>query len=441
MPVSHFVKGPSVDSVSALISQSSELLSNPQERTSCNGSDAAKTSHIRIAIVVSHPIQYFAPWYRELAGMQGVDLKVFYCRPQSTRNHFDPGFAIEVRWDIPLLEGYSWEVLPGDMNAPLTFLGVDNPAVGSALESFKPEVVVIHGYAQRTMWRTAAWCKQNSVPIMIYSDSNGSASRAPWKRLAKSLIVRRFYKQLDGAYYTGENNRAYHRHYGITEDRLFYGPMAVDCARMTHSTGNSAQARYEIREKYGIPQDAFLVIFSGKLIPLKCTHHLLEAVHRCTQRELNVWCIFVGEGPERIRLEEFARKRKMYNAVLTGFVNQSSIGRYYAASDAVALMSWREAKGAPVAEAGVFGCPAILCDRIGCIGATDGARIGENALVYPWADVDALAECIARLCQDENLYRSMSDSARRIALSQDISIAASSLRGAAVKLRGLGKRG
>ena len=34
---------------------------------------------IRLAIIVSHPIQYFAPWHRELAQVSDIDSKVFFC--------------------------------------------------------------------------------------------------------------------------------------------------------------------------------------------------------------------------------------------------------------------------------------------------------------------------------------------------------------------------
>ena len=32
----------------------------------------------RLAIVASHPVQYYAPWFRHLAATNRLDLKVFY---------------------------------------------------------------------------------------------------------------------------------------------------------------------------------------------------------------------------------------------------------------------------------------------------------------------------------------------------------------------------
>jgi glycosyltransferase involved in cell wall biosynthesis len=221
---------------------------------------------------------------------------------------------------------------------------------------------------------------------------------------------------------------------------MFAGTMPIDCERLVASVGDAAATRREIRKRHGIPEDAFVVAYVGKLIPRKCPVHLLEAVQRCAQQGLKVFAVFVGEGPERPALEAFIAKHKINHTVFAGFVNQSSIGKYYAASEVVALMSRYEPKGLTVAEAGCFGCPAILSNRVGCIGPTDNARPGENALVYPWQDIDALTNCIIRLYKDKSLYRSMSEAARRIARLQDISAAAVQLKEAASQLRKMGCR-
>jgi glycosyltransferase involved in cell wall biosynthesis len=396
---------------------------------------------VRIAIVVSHPIQYYAPWYRALAETPGVILKVFFCRKWGVHEYYDRDFNVNIQWDIPLLDGYEWEFLATKRETGTnTFFAVDNPTVGEALQEYRPDITLIHGYAHRTLWRTVRWCNRNRVAVMLTSDSSGAAARVLWKRAAKAIVVRYFYGRLDGAISVGDNNRSYHRQYGLPEDRIFPGVLPIDCVGLANSAGDPVRARLEIRRQHGIPDEAFVVVFSGKLIPLKCVLHLLEAVHRCAQTGLEVWCMLVGDGPERPRVEAFVRENRMNTVVMAGFINQSSIGKYYAASDVVALMSSREAKGAPVPEAGVFGCPAILCDRVGCIGPTDCAREGENALVYPWSDIDALANCIKKLCTNKVLYSSMSQAARRIARLQDVTAAATQLKQAALQLREMGAR-
>jgi glycosyltransferase involved in cell wall biosynthesis len=395
----------------------------------------------RIAIIVSHPIQYFAAWYRALAATPGILLKVFFCCKWGADAYYDRDFETEVKWDIPLLEGYDWEILDSRKAIKShTFWAMDNPNVGDALQRFDPEVVEIHGYAHRTNWRVVRWCNRNRVPVMLYSDSNATAKRALWKRAAKVLVVKHFYRHLDGALFSGDNNRRYHQHYGIPRKRIFAGTMPIDRERLVASVGDPSKTRHEIRKQWAIPEDAFVVAYAGKLIPRKCPLHLLEAIYRCAQKGLAVWGVLIGEGEERTAIEAFIAKHRINNVAMVGFVNQASIGQYYAASDVVTLMSRYEPKGLTVPEAGCLGCPAILSDRIGCIGPSDSARSGENALVYPWSDIDALTNCIVRLYRDKALYRSMSEAARTIANSQDVALAAVQLKEAAIQLKKMGCR-
>lgn len=366
---------------------------------------------------------------------------MFFCSKFGAEPYYDHGFGAEVKWDIPLLEGYDSEFLESAQKIKSqTFWSMDNHNVGRALERFHPDIVEINGYAYRTMWRVVGWCNRNKVPVMIYSDSNGSARRVLWKRVAKAVVVKQFYRHLDGALSSGDNNRTYHLHYGIPHERIFRGVQPIDFQRLVDSVGDATITRREIRQQHGIPEDAFLMVYAGKLIQLKCPLHLLEAIQRCAQLGLNVWGLLVGEGSERGAVEEFISERKMHNIALAGFVNQGSIARYYAASDVVTLMSRYEPKGQTVPEAGSVGCPAILSDRVGCIGPSDCARPGENALVYPWSDIDALTDRVIQLYQDRKLYRSMSEAAVRIAYSQDISVAALQMKEASEQLKKMGCR-
>ena len=179
---------------------------------------------LKLAVVTSHPIQHFAPWHREIARLGGVDLRVFFCCDWGVNEYLDPEFQIKIKWDIPLLEGYEHEFLPMPRRPErLSFWEVDNPTVGAALDRFAPDVVQVFGYARRTNWRTVGWAKRRSVPVLLYSDSNVKTDVSLWRRAAKRVVVRRFYDRVDGAFYCGDNNRDYHRRYGLPPERLFPG--------------------------------------------------------------------------------------------------------------------------------------------------------------------------------------------------------------------------
>ena len=67
---------------------------------------------VRVAHLVSHPIHYQAPLYRELAARPDLDLTVYFYSDASVRGYRDVEFGHEVEWDTPLLEGYRSRFLP-----------------------------------------------------------------------------------------------------------------------------------------------------------------------------------------------------------------------------------------------------------------------------------------------------------------------------------------
>ena len=222
---------------------------------------------IRLAILVSHPIQHFAPWHRELAQVADIDLKVYFCCDWGLRSYVDPEFKIPVEWDIPLVDGYAHEFLPiARRPKRLSFWEVDNPSVGAALDRFQPDVVKTFGYAYRTNWRAAQWARQRRRPLLLYSDSSGQNIVPWWKRFVKDILLRKFYSYVDGALFVGDNNRRYHRRYGLPPDRLFLGVLPVDRRMMLKAVPDPASTRGEVRSRLGIPGDAFVVLFCGKYI-------------------------------------------------------------------------------------------------------------------------------------------------------------------------------
>ena len=58
---------------------------------------------MNFAIIVTNPIQYYAPVFQLLA--KCCNLKVFYTWGEEVlKDKYDPGFAKVIKWDLPLLE-------------------------------------------------------------------------------------------------------------------------------------------------------------------------------------------------------------------------------------------------------------------------------------------------------------------------------------------------
>jgi hypothetical protein len=91
----------------------------------------------RFALVVSHPIQHFTPFYRALAQCDGIALKVFFCCRVGLEPYFDREMNTQIAWNMDLLSGYDHMFLPKaseiSRSGPLK---VRNPSVGQELAKF-----------------------------------------------------------------------------------------------------------------------------------------------------------------------------------------------------------------------------------------------------------------------------------------------------------------
>jgi glycosyltransferase involved in cell wall biosynthesis len=376
-----------------------------------------------------------------VAARGDLDLTVLFCCDWGVESYTDPDFGRTFSWDIPLVDGYDHVFLPIEKRPEkLSFRQVDNPTVGDVLDRIRPDVVQTFGYAHRTSWRAASWARQRRIPLLIFSDSSLLFQPTGLRSIAKRAIVGRFYERVSGALAVGDNNRAYHSSYGLPQTRIFDGVMPIDRKRLAGSVSDVATTRARIRAEQGIPDDAFVVVFSGKFVDYKRPHDLVLAGALAQKTNPSVWTLFVGDGPERESLEGSISEQHITNARIAGFINQKEIAAYYAASDVVAITSEVDNHPLVVTEGAEFGLPVLVSDRVGCIGPSDTARPDVNALVYPCGDVDKLATRILELASDPPLHKRLAASSRAIAESQGTDRAADALRDAVQALRELGPR-
>jgi hypothetical protein len=79
---------------------------------------AAGSGKVRVAHLISHPVQYLAPVYREISRDPTIDLTVYFFSDSSIGKHFDVEFGREFEWSTPLLEGYKYRFLPSSKGKP-----------------------------------------------------------------------------------------------------------------------------------------------------------------------------------------------------------------------------------------------------------------------------------------------------------------------------------
>lgn len=383
----------------------------------------------RLAAVISHPIQHFAPLFRLLAAVPGLDLKVFYCCDWGSSDYHDPGFGRTLSWDIPLLEGYDYEFLPLKKRPrELGFWEVDNPSVAERLAAFAPQAIYLHGYSQRTIWRAAKW-GQRRCALLHFGDSELVHPRRWWRRGLKRIALRYHFRRIDAFITIGDNNEAYYRHFGVPDNKMFRGAYPIDVQRFrTTIATNDRNELTHLRARYGLPAEAFVALFVGKFQPSKRPRDFVAGIAQANQGADPIYGLMIGDGPLRQQLEEDIHRLHPSDRIrIAGFVNQAELPNVLWAGDVLVSTSEKDPHPLVVSESMAVGLPVVVSDRVGCLGPTDAARPDVNALVFPCGDVPALAAQLRRLSGDHTLRQRMSAASAALAGTQDASVTAQAI--------------
>lgn len=368
---------------------------------------------LRLAILASHPIQYQAPLFRALAARDDVTLKVFFCWDFGIKETVDPGFGRSFAWDIPLLDGYEYELIQNFAQAPGTnhFFGLLNPLAPARIREFRPDALVIHGYAHFTELEMIASSRLLDLPVLVRGDSNLLHRRPAHIAAAKRLLLTPLFKTLAGALSSGRLNAQYYAHYGIPTERIFHAPFTVDNSFFRERETEARTEAKALRAEIGISETDTVAVFAAKLLAHKGCADLIRAFG--TRPRKNAHLVIVGDGPAKGEYVELANRIAPGRVHFLGFFNQKRMPTAYVLGDVFVLPSHYEPWGLAINEAMSLGLPIIASDQCG---AVPDLVLADNGWVFPAQHVEALAHVLDAAFSDrEGLARKAAASRKRIA--------------------------
>jgi glycosyltransferase involved in cell wall biosynthesis len=172
-----------------------------------------------------------------------------------------------------------------------------------------------------------------------------------------------------------------------------------------------------VREEFELsPPGTLLLLGVGNLVERKGYHVLLEALGLLRAGGCHVpWrLVIAGEGSERVRLEEMARRIGIHDRVfLPG--RRDDIADLQAAADVFVMPSLWEGLPLAVLEA-MFGGSAVVATRTH--GIPEAIDNEETGLIVPPGDAAALAEALRRVLTDPSLRHALAGAARERALRE-----------------------
>ncbi len=372
---------------------------------------------LKLAILQSHPTQYFSPWFRHIAQNSGLEVNVFYLWDFGVKETADIDFKISFVWDIPLLDGYQSQFPPNRSADPGThhFRGLDNPAAVDAISAWQPDAVLIFGYGYVTHLRLILSPELSHVPFLFRGDSHELFPKASWHYHLGGLVRRLLFRRFQAFLAVGKANTQYFREVGVPESKIYRAPHCVDNLRFQSAAEQAEKDAVVWKKEIGIPDGAPVILFAGKFELKKCPLNLLKtflALPPTSGSRPQPVIFYVGGGSLEEQLRKTAGSMIGKTVFFAPFQNQSAMPKVYASGDLLVLPSYGrgETWGLAINEAMNMARPAIVSSHCGC--SLDLILQGETGWVFPAGDWSALGKLLAQAMSDQGKLKSMGLRAR-----------------------------
>ena len=351
----------------------------------------------RIAWVTIQPTPYFMPLFLALHERADLDMHFLFASVEG-----------EQPW---MLAGHRKLITSASRGWRTTIRGRHfNLGVIRALFREPWDAVVIEGYMQPTMMAAILCCLLRRIPFIMRGDSQLVKHRKWYKLTFKKLFLYPVMRRCSAAMGNGISAKRHWESMGIPEDRTFILALTSHLDLFFREAPKAITQRAGLRRKLGIPEDATLGVFVGRLVPIKQLDLLLQGLARIPAgRQPHL--LIVGEGPERSKLDEIVAKNAL-PVTFAGFCQNEDLPKYYSAADFFVLSSRTEAWGVVVAEAMVCGLPLILSDQVGA--KCDFLQAGINGHAVSAGSIDGWREALQRCVDEAENLKAMGEQSRQI---------------------------
>ena len=352
---------------------------------------------IKVAFILTHPIQYFSPFFKELAKRKNIEFIVFYTLGDN-KNEFDVGFNLNVKWDVDLLDGYNYYFANNISQYPNTnsFNGMDCPDLISDILNYSPDKIVVFGWNYKCHLKVLRYFK-NKIPIYFRGDSTFIDDQGFAKKIIRVIYLKFFvYKYIDYAFYVGINNKDYFLKCGLKENQLLYFPYSINSS-------------FYCDKPTKVNPEKINILYVGKLQNKKNPLLLIKAI--LALGDYPLYLKIIGDGELKSDIVKYLSNRIQF----CGFKNQTEIVDIYKKADILIMPSSgpNETWGLVLNEAAASGLALIASNRVG--GALDMIHEGRNGYIFKNNDLIDLIDKILLIINDISCLNVMKQNSIEIA--------------------------
>lgn len=271
--------------------------------------------------------------------------------------------------------------------------------------SFNPALVYTH-FLYRGGPAAISVASDYGIPAVV---ALGESSMEKHEPIFTKAAMRNTAQQFSAIISVSDKNKRYCvEQLDIAPDKISVIPNAINPS-IFYPRDKSA-----MREKYGIPKDAFVVAFTGHYIERKGPLRLLQAIEKIPQ-DKRVYGVFIGSGEQ-----EPTGDRVLFK----GRLQQEEVAEMLSAADVFALPTLNEGSCNAVAEAMACGLPVISS----AIEAIEEQVNKDNAILVDPYDVNEISQAIKRLSDDRELQASMREASIDLMKNNSLAMRAAKIK-------------
>ncbi len=349
----------------------------------------------RIVIITEIIAPYRIPVFNALAQRKEIDLRVVFLAENDPSLRQWRVYKDEIAFPYEVLA--SWRRRLGRYNL------LANRGVAQALRRIRPDAVLCGGYNYLASWQAAYWARTHRVPLLLWSESTAADQRRgnPLVEFTKA----RFLRLCQGFVVPGKSSRSYLKELGISEERIFTAPNAVDIQFFSKWAQEARRRKSLLQSEHNLPARYFLNV--GRIVRAKGVFELVDAYSRLhSEIRSEVSLVFVGEGADRSELVTRAQGIHPGTVQFVGFIHRERLPEFYALAEGLVFPTHSDTWGFVVNEAMSCGLPVIVSSVAGCV--SDLVENGWNGFVVPTGDVSQLTATMACLATDARRRAQMS---------------------------------
>ncbi len=257
-------------------------------------------------------------------------------------------------------------------------------ALQAPVRAFRPDVVLSY-WLYPDAYGALRAARSAGVPLVAGARGSDLRVRDALSRLLTRPVVRRAARLL---VVSEDLGRVACQRYGADPGRVRVIPNGCDAAIFR------PRARADARAALGVPADARLVAYVGRLVPEKGLRELADAVQSLAASDPRVQLVLVGDGPMRAELDTRLQALGA-RARMAGAQPPEAVAQWMAAADLVTLPSYSEGHPNVLVEALACGRPVVATPVGGIPEVVDAA----SGVLVPPRDAGALADALREVLE------------------------------------------